>query len=207
MKRPYNLSKKEVVQWYKDNKCEIDENGCWNFTGDLDIGGYGKVKFQGKTHKLHRLSYDVYYEQILPKLNHTTKSFVLHGCHNRRCFNPDCLYLGTHQDNMDDMIECGNSKHSKEWKNKQSDGRRKGKNHKMYGKTHSEETRKLMSENHADFKGGKNPSSKITKEQAYYIKYNPLLHIYGGMKQLAKETGISYRIIQHIKQNHTWTHI
>lgn len=48
-------------------------------------------------------------------------------------------------------------------KNKMSEakkGKYYGKNHPMYGKHHSEETRKKMSENHADFNGKNHPQAK-----------------------------------------------
>lgn len=33
--------------------------------------------------------------------------FVCHSCDNNRCINPDHLFLGTPQDNVDDMISKG----------------------------------------------------------------------------------------------------
>lgn len=49
----------------------------------------------------HRASYEVHIGPI-PK-----GMFVLHKCDNRRCINPDHLFLGTAADNTKDMINKG----------------------------------------------------------------------------------------------------
>jgi hypothetical protein len=78
----------------------VDEGtGCWNWTGTLYPNGYGYTKFCGTQSKPHLLSAYLY-------LGHTSESglFVCHHCDNKRCFNPDHLFIGTTQDNMNDMV-------------------------------------------------------------------------------------------------------
>jgi hypothetical protein len=57
-----------------------------------------------------------------------------------------------------------------------------GKSNPFYGRRHTSETKKRMSENHADFNGGKNPASK---------KCTDMLtgKIYGSIKEMASDLG------------------
>lgn len=77
--------------------------GCWNWTAYKNKDGYA---FGGKNVALcrstkevliHRASY-VFYKGAIP-----AGLYVLHRCDNPSCVNPDHLFLGTHQDNMNDM--------------------------------------------------------------------------------------------------------
>lgn len=81
--------------------------GCWEWGGQRDRGGYGRANFSSGTRNstkffgVHRLSYEHYVGPINKGLH------VLHKCDNRCCFNPEHLFLGTHQDNMNDMHKKG----------------------------------------------------------------------------------------------------
>ena len=84
-----------------------DPSGCWNWTKYVMPEGYGQIQeqnYHGKIAKVtraHRVSWMLYRGKIPKGL------WVLHKCDNPRCVNPDHLFLGTHQDNMDDMARKG----------------------------------------------------------------------------------------------------
>jgi hypothetical protein len=84
----------------KDGVPDLD--ACMMWKGGLKgKSGYGQ--FLGKY--AHRVSYEMYYKTIDSNLD------VLHSCDNPSCINPRHLRQGTHQDNMDDMIQKGRAVH------------------------------------------------------------------------------------------------
>jgi len=85
-------------------KIKININtGCWDFTGSKDLKGYGKLWDGNTMRSAHRISFIEYKGSIPDGL------FVLHKCDNPGCINPDHLFLGTHNENMEDMRKKGRS--------------------------------------------------------------------------------------------------
>lgn len=79
--------------------------GCWEWIGAIrGNSGYGAIKVKGKTLSAHRYSYEMYVGPI------TNGLFVCHKCDNKKCVNPDHLFLGTNSDNMKDAYKKGRLK-------------------------------------------------------------------------------------------------
>ncbi len=73
---------------------------CWIWTGLKNERGYGRIYFDGKTTKAHRVS-------VFLKSGKMHKNHTLHRCHNPSCVNDSHLYEGTHSENMRDMALSG----------------------------------------------------------------------------------------------------
>jgi hypothetical protein len=78
----------------------IDANGCWNFSGPLDQGGYGKISLKDKTFVAHRLMAHLTIRPIT-----STADVVAHKCDNPACINPEHLFITTQAGNQKDKYE------------------------------------------------------------------------------------------------------
>ncbi len=80
--------------------------GCWLWMASLDNAGYGQFWFLGTMMRSSRVSW-LLFRGSIPKGKGCHGVCVLHKCDVRACVNPDHLFLGTHQDNVDDREAKG----------------------------------------------------------------------------------------------------
>ena len=79
--------------------------GCWEWVAGKNKDGYGQFHLGGKQHGAARASY------LIRGIDLPSDVFVCHTCDNPSCVNPEHLFLGSHSDNMQDMMSKGR-KHS-----------------------------------------------------------------------------------------------
>jgi hypothetical protein len=74
-------------------KVEVDDNGCWLWTGYVTPDGYSQLTIRPRRHRGHRLSYELLVGPI-PEGRE-----IDHLCRVRRCINPDHLEVVTRSEN------------------------------------------------------------------------------------------------------------
>lgn len=76
-------------------------SGCWEWAKSINTHGYGSFWLGGRHLLAHRAAYDIFIGPIPPGM------FVCHTCDNRKCINPEHLFLGSVLTNNQDTSKKG----------------------------------------------------------------------------------------------------
>lgn len=97
----YDATLWENLEMSIKNFVEIDKlTECWNWKGLIGWNGYGVKVFKRRRLRAHRFSYGVFNRRFLD----SEEGKVLHRCNNKKCVNPEHLYIGTCKDNSRDFV-------------------------------------------------------------------------------------------------------
>ena len=77
------------------------ESGCLLWNGATKGQGYGAIRARRGTMRVHRVAWELAHGPIPPGLS------VCHRCDVKLCLNVEHLFLGTHAENMADMVKKG----------------------------------------------------------------------------------------------------
>lgn len=87
------------LAWYQARMIKDTITGCWVWQRSCTTRGYPQMwKLPSTDRYAHRHIWRLLNGEIPDKLE------VMHKCDNPKCINPEHLEVGTHRDNMDDMV-------------------------------------------------------------------------------------------------------
>jgi hypothetical protein len=90
----------EVAVRFWDKVNISSDDACWEWKAAINVSGYGWFSYLTRSTTAHRVSAHLngLIEDIKSPLH------VLHKCDNRKCCNPNHLFVGTNTDNVKDRV-------------------------------------------------------------------------------------------------------
>lgn len=105
-RRPWYPDRSHAIVRFWKHVRKGNKNECWPWTLSKIGKGYGQCRSKFfSTALAHRIAWELTNGPILDGLD------ALHKCDNPICCNPNHMFLGNDQDNVDDMISKGRSAH------------------------------------------------------------------------------------------------
>jgi len=199
---------------------KIPETRCWHWIGAIDHG-YGKFRLGKKTIPAHRASLFLFRGgEVIPG-----KNLACHKCDNTICVNPDHLFWGTHQDNVDDKMKKG--RHNTGRGMAHTNARLTDENILMI--RHSDKTSEQLAKEYGvaasninairsgkrwahiggpmtkitgHVSGENHPMKKLDAEKVRYIRGSKL-----STRALAEQFGLSIMTVHDVKKFKSWKHV
>lgn len=170
------------------------DDECWEWRAARDDNGYGRCGFMGKTLLTHRVAFLISNGFLIDEM------FVCHSCDNPPCCNPKHLFLGTHADNMQDMVSKG-----RDVFHQHPELIRRGERH--WTKIHPERVargEKCSILKHPElYRGEKHGMAKLTEKEVLEIREQPKEKI----QILADRYNVSAPTVEAIRYRRLWKHI
>jgi hypothetical protein len=105
----HNRRDREILEIIDRGILKGSEDECWPWLGASHDAGYGVIRNGGKNMRVTRILWEHEHGPIPPGM------LVCHHCDNPPCCNGKHFFLGTHQDNMDDMVSKGRGRKGKRY--------------------------------------------------------------------------------------------
>lgn len=165
------------------------EGECVVWTGYRLAQGYGQVGFRGRLLRVHRVAWELANGPIPSGL------CILHACDNPPCIRLDHLFIGTLNDNNQDMRRKGRQARG------DKHGMRTHPERRSYGERNGS---RLHPDRRA--RGERNGGAKLTEKQAKRIR------VISAQKKLSqtvigKAFGVSHSQVSRIVNNKSWKRI
>lgn len=160
---------------------------CRVWVGYRDPRGYGRTKVDGVIELVHRVTWREKHGPIPPGME------VCHRCDNPPCREESHLFLGTHADNMADMVAKGRGTNAKAI----------AANLSRDVPANYEARNKLRDTGYADMlRGSEHPGAKLNDRAVVEIRAST-----ETQQRLADRYGVSRGLIGHVKRGASWRHV